>query len=98
MFNRRALLSAVVAVSLVAGGGFALAKNQHHHDGHAALGTKLHQKGKHEVGKIGNNTVTAEVENDKVVNMAAGSLPVKKVKSKKKMASLSGIITVSAPG
>jgi len=98
MFNRRALLSAVMALSLVAGGGIALAKNQHHHDGHAALGTKLHQNGKHEVGKLGNNTVTAEVNNDKVVNMAAGSLPVKKVKSKKKMASVPGIMTVSAPG
>jgi hypothetical protein len=42
----------------------------------------------HEVGKAGKETVTAEVNNGKVVNMSAGSLPVKKVKSKKKMASL----------
>jgi hypothetical protein len=37
-------------------------------------------------GKIGNNTVTAEVSNDKVVGMSAGSLPARKVKSNKKQA------------
>jgi hypothetical protein len=99
MFSRRVLLSAVMAATLVAGGGIALAKNQHHHDGHAALGAKIHQNGKHEVGKIGNNTVTAEVSNNKVVNMAAGSLPAKKVKSKKKMASLTpGVVQVATTG
>lgn len=88
MFNRRALLSALLAVSLVAGGGIALAKNHKHRDGHSLLGAKLHQNGKHEVGKVGTNAVTAEVNSNKVVNMAAGGLPVRKVKSKKKMASL----------
>jgi len=66
--------------------GFALAKNSHHNNGHNLLGPKLHQTGKHEVGKIGNNAVTAEVSNDKVVGMSAGSLPARKVKSNKKQA------------
>ena len=32
---------------------------------------------KHQVGKAGKETVSAEVNNGKVVNMSAGSLPVK---------------------
>jgi hypothetical protein len=93
MFNRRVLLSVLIAIALVAGGGIAIAKNHKHHDGHALLGAKLHQNGKHEVGKIGNNTVTAEVNNNKVSRMSAGSLPVKKVRSKQKMASVRPVVT-----
>ena len=67
------------------------AKHKHvHQNGHNALGAKLKQNGKHEVGKLGNRTVTADVENGKVKNMAAGDLPMKRVKSKMKMASLEG--------
>jgi len=50
------------------------------------LGAKLNQDGKHEVGKIKNNSVTVEVKGKKVVNMSAGNLPVQKVKSNRKMA------------
>src|SRR2546428_539505 len=76
-----------------------LALNQHHNNGHNLLGAKLNQNGKHEIGKAGNATVTAEVSNKKVVNMSAGSLPVRKVKSKKKMADLAlGNIQVAANG
>src|SRR5262249_59212526 len=98
MFNRRALLSFVVSVGLLVAGGVALAKNQHHNNGHNLLGAKLNQNGKHEVGKAGNATVTAEVSNKKVVNMSAGSLPVRKVKSKKKMAGVDSGIQVAANG
>jgi len=98
MFNRRVLLSALLATGLVAG-GVAVAKTHHHHDAHALLGAKIHQNGKHEVGKIGNNTVTAEVSNNKVASMSSGNLPVRKVRSKKKMANIeSGIIRVAASG
>jgi hypothetical protein len=76
-----------------------LPKNQHHNNGHNLLGAKLNQNGKHEIGKAGNATVTAEVSNKKVVNMSAGSLPMRKVKSKKKMAGLDlGSIQVVANG
>jgi hypothetical protein len=85
MVNRRILTSLVVSALLV-GGGIAFAKNPHHADGHNLLGAKLNQNGKHEMGKIGNNAVTAEVSNKKVVNMSAGNLPARKVKSSKKMA------------
>lgn len=98
MFNRRVLLSVLVAIAVMVGGGMAIAKNHKHHDGHALLGAKLHQNGKHEVGKIGNNTVTAQVNNNKVTAMSAGSLPVKKVRSKQKMASLPEIMHVAYNG
>ena len=55
-------------------------------DGHDLLGAKINQNGKHDLHKIGNNTVIAEVNNKKVVNMSAGNLPVRKVKSNKKLA------------
>ncbi|WGR94355.1 hypothetical protein MTX26_33610 [Bradyrhizobium sp. ISRA443] len=76
----------VVGASLLATAGLAAAKNAHHNNGHNLLGEKIHKNGKHEIGKIGNNPVVAEVSNDKVVGMSAGSLPVQKVKSSKKMA------------
>ncbi len=100
MISRRILLSLTVFASLLVAGGLAVAKNEHHKNGHNLLGAKLNQNGKHEVDKIGNNSVTAEVNNKKVVNMSAGSLPVRKVKSNKKMAveGVPGGINVAASG
>jgi len=95
----RCLLSLVLFTSMVLAGGVALAKNQHHNNGHNLLGAKLNQNGKHEVGKIGANAVTAEVNNKKVVNMSAGNLPAKKVKSNKKMADVEfGGVKIAANG
>jgi hypothetical protein len=88
MIKRRTLLSIVASVSLLVAGGVAVAKNQHHSNGHNLLGAKLNQNGKHEIAKIGNSSVTAEVNNKKVVNMSAGNLPARKVKSDKKMADI----------
>jgi hypothetical protein len=86
MLNRRTIVAIVVGTSLLTTAGFALAKNAHHNNGHNLLGEKVHKNGKHELGKIGKDSVVAEVSNDKVVGMSAGSLPVQKVKSSKKMA------------
>ena len=91
MLNRRVLISLVASIAVLVAGGVALAKNQHHNNGHNLLGAKLNQDGKHEIDKAGNATVTAEVRGKKVVNMSAGSLPVQKVKSKKKMAGFENI-------
>ena len=99
MANRRMLLSLVLFTSMVLAGGIALAKNQHHSNGHNLLAAKLNQNGKHEIGKIGNNAVAAEVNNKKVVNMSAGNLPVRKVKSNKKMAGVElGTLKMAANG
>src|SRR5712664_4182007 len=100
MLNRRGLLTAIAGIGILGFGGVAHAKGPHKHsNGHNALGAKLKQNGKHEVGKAGKDTISAEVNNGKVVNMIAGSLPVKKVKSKKKMAGLdSSKIKLAANG
>ncbi len=86
LLNRRTMMTVAVGMSLLAATGLALAKNVHHNNGHNLLGAKLHQNGKHEISKIGANSVVAEVSNDKVVGMSAGNLAAKKVKSSKKLA------------
>ena len=75
-------------------------KHMHmHKNGHNLLGEKLKHNGKHEVGKFANRTVTADVKDGKVTNMAAGDLPVKRVKTKMKMAANeSGIIPAAWGG
>jgi hypothetical protein len=98
MLNRRTVMALAVGTSLLATAGLALAKNAHHGNGHNLLGEKIHKNGKHEVGKIGANSVIAEVSNDKVVGMSAGSLPVQKVKSNKKMAASGDTINVATSG
>src|SRR5258708_10785995 len=87
MLNRRTIVTLAVCTSVLMTAGFALAKNSHHNNGHNLLGPKLHQNGKHDVGKIGNNAVTAEVNDDKACGMSAGSLQARKVTSNKKLAS-----------
>ena len=99
MSNGRTLLGVALSASMLVAGGIAIAKNAHHSDGHNLLGAKLNQNGKHEVGKIGNNSVTAEVTNKKVTNMSAGNLLARKVKSNKKMADVQfGGIKLAANG
>jgi hypothetical protein len=97
--NRRILLGVVLSTTMVLAGGIALAKSQHHSNGHNLLGAKLNQNGKHEIGKIVNNAVTAEVNNKKVVSMSAGNLPARQVKSNKKMADVElGGLKIAANG
>lgn len=87
MPNRRFVLGLLAATPAFAMGGVAFAKGPHrHYNGHDLLGAKLKQNGKHEVGKAGKETVIAEVNNGKVTAMSAGSLPVAKVKTNKKLA------------
>src|SRR5258708_37445486 len=89
MLHRRGLLTAIAGIGILGVGGMVHAKGPHKHiNAHNALGPKLKQSGNHEVGKAGKETVSAEVNSGKVVNMSAGSLPVKQDKSKKKMAGL----------
>jgi hypothetical protein len=101
MLHRRDFVFAgtLAGVTLVSG-TVSFAKGPHKHvNGHSALGAKLKQNGKHEIGKAGKESVIAEVSNSKVVGMSAGALPVKKVKSKKKMAQIeTGNIKVAANG
>ena len=67
--------------------------------GHNLLGGKLKQNGKHAVDKLANRDVTVDVRNGKVAAMAAGDLPMKRVKTKQKMAKIdSAIIPVAWSG
>ena len=87
--DRRILVSLLIISTCVLGAGsIAAAKNSHHNNGHNLLGAKLNQDGRHEVGKAGTSSVVAEVKSKKVINMSAGSLPVRKVKSNKRMAAV----------
>lgn len=55
-------------------------------NGHDLLGANIKRDGKHALGKLHDQTVTAEVTAGKVANMTAGNLTVKRVKSPTKMA------------
>ena len=105
MMTRRGVLGLLASASVFATSGVALAKQEHHKSGHSLLGAKLKENGKHQIDKIGNASVSAEVNNGKVLAMVAtdpqkGPLPVRKVKSRKKMAALDGpaIMQTSADG
>jgi hypothetical protein len=61
-------------------------------NGHNLLGAKLKQNGKHAIGKLANRDVIADVKDGKVANMSAGDLPVKRVRSKQKMAMIDNVV------
>ena len=91
MLNRRVVLSLLASASAVAASGTALAKKKNQHNGHALLGEKIKKNGKHKLHKAGKVDVSAEVKNGKVVGLTAtdpgkGNLPVRKVKSRRKLA------------
>jgi hypothetical protein len=91
MLSRRIILNLLVAGALVSAASAAIAKNQHHKNGHSLLGGKLKQNGRHQIDKAGQATVSAEVNNGKVTAMSAnhpqkGNLPARKVKSTRKLA------------
>ena len=104
MLSRRIVLGLLASTAATGFSGIALAKQEHHKNGHTLLGAKLKQNGKHQIDTLGKAAVTAEVKDGKVVGMAAtdpqkGNLPVRKLKSNKKMASADpSIIAVALTG
>ena len=93
MLNRRTVLNLFVSSTVLTVAGAAFAKNHKHHNGHGLLGNKLKQNGRHQIHKAGQATVSADVNNGKVTALSAnhpqkGNLPVRKVKSRKKMADI----------
>ena len=94
MLSRRMVLSLLASASGVAATGIALAKKKNHHNGTALLGDKIKQNGKHKIHKAGKVDVSADVRNGKVIGLSAtdpgkGNLPVRKVKSRQKLAEAS---------
>ena len=89
---------AVTALVTFAGPGVgpALAKAHKHHSGQQMLGNKIKQNGDHVIDKVGEHTVSAKVTNGKIAGVNVkhskkGDVPVKKYKTKKKMAQTDGI-------
>ena len=83
------------------GGGAGKAKHQHKNaNGHQLIGAKLKQDGKHGLGKLKGRDLVAEVKGGKITAMSAGDLPMKRVRSKTKVAAFDdGIIRAAwAPG
>jgi hypothetical protein len=86
MLNRRVVLGLIASASTLGASGAALAKQKHHQNGHALLGAKIKQNGKHKIHTAGKADVFAEVNNGKVVGVSAAGMQVKKVKSRQKLA------------
>ena len=89
IWNRR-LFSVVALIGAVAFIGTAFAKHQHH-NGQQLLGNKINMNGKHDLHKVGDHTVSVQVDNKKIAGLTVahrtkGNVAVKKYKTSKKMA------------
>ncbi len=100
--TRRSVTTGFALACMVAALPPALAKGKHkHHNGAKLVGEKIKKDGKHVLEKKGPHTVSFEVKDGKIAGMHVkhdkkGELPVKKYKTKKKMAQAQpGIVTVS---
>jgi len=100
--NRRVVLGLFASAGTIAMAANALAqpankgkKPKKHQSGSKLLGAKIKQNGKHKLAQAGSIDVEVEVKGGKVSGLTAkhaqkGSLPVRKVKSKQKLAALPG--------
>ena len=84
------------------GSGKEKAKKRHHQSGPQLVGEKLKSNGHHVIHKNGKHTVAVDVKDGKIAGMSVkhsekGDVPVKKYKSKKKMASLEGPQSPAVP-
>jgi hypothetical protein len=96
MINRRVALGLIASAGAIGTPRIAVAKEKHHVNGHALLGPKIKQNGKHKIHTAGKADVFAEVNNGKVVGVTAAGMQVKKVKSRQKLADTTpGLILAS---
>jgi hypothetical protein len=102
MFRTYRLLTAIVVIigviAFVAAGP-ALAKAQHHRSGQQLLGNRIKANGQHEIDKVGEHRVSVNVVTGKVAGVSVkhtkkGDVPVKKYKTRKKLADTQGIRSV----
>lgn len=98
---KKTIVLAVLIAFLIPGvvllGGQRVEKK--HYAGLELLGNKIHQTGKHELHKVGEHTVFANVSNGKITGVnvehrTKGSVPVRKYKSDKQMAQANSITLV----
>ncbi len=97
MIRTYRLLTAIVAlIGVVAVVTPAFAKSHQHHSGEQMLGSKIKTNGEHVIHKVGEHTVAVQVANGKVAGLHVkhskkGDVPVKKYKTKKKLAQTDGL-------
>jgi hypothetical protein len=92
------VLATLVVTCLLAIGSVAFAaaaKKQNHHDGHKLVAAKLKTDGHHDIEKKGHYAASIESKGGKiaafhVVHDTRGAIPVKKYKTRKKMAQATG--------
>jgi hypothetical protein len=98
MIRTYRLLATIVAIcgllAFVAPGS-AFAKTDHHKAGKEMLGDKIKTDGKHQIDKVGENSVSVNVSNGKVAGVIVkhskkGNVPVTKYKTHQKMAETQG--------
>ena len=88
-WSRRSLTIATLAGAMTVVSS-AYAKHQHH-NAHQLLGDKINTNGKHDIHKVGDHTVSVQVQNKKISSLTVthrtkGNVAVKKYKTSKKMA------------
>jgi len=91
MARTHPILTIVLAVLALALAGSAQAKAHHHKDGQQLVSAHIKTNGEHVIDKHGKHTATAQVVNGKIAGIKVkhsekGDVPVKKVKTNKKMA------------
>ncbi len=94
MLSRRSAIGVLACGTAISAAGIAAAKQSHHRNGHALLGARIKQNGKHNLEKAGKIDVSVDVRNSKVAALTAndpakGNLGIGKFKSNKKMAAAS---------
>ena len=103
MVRTERFLTAVIAVIALAVVGSAFAKAHQHKNGEQMLGSQIKTNGQHVIDKHGKHTVTAQVTNGKIAGISVkhsekGNVPVKKYKTKKKMAQADGVRMAQTDG
>jgi len=103
MVRTQRLLTTIIAIMALALAGSAFAKAHHHKNGEQMVGTHIKTNGQHVIDKHGKHTVTAQVTNGKIAGISVkhsekGEVPVKKYKTKKKMAQADGVKIAETDG
>ena len=95
--TRRLITTAIALTGVLGLSHAAVAKGKpHHNNGAKLLGEKLKKDGKHVLEKKGPHTISVDVRDGKIAGMHVkhdkkGELPVKKYKTRKKMAQAEGL-------
>jgi hypothetical protein len=103
MVRTQRLLTIIIAIMTLALAGSAFAKAHHHKNGEQMVGAHIKTNGQHTIDKHGKHTVSAQVTNGKIAGISVkhsekGDVPVKKYKTKKKMAQADGVTIAETDG